>query len=58
MAIMAMYASIAKMKLFTTPPAITKSLFHAGLVRNSHSFGSDFSCSVSRDSSTIPAILQ
>ena len=52
------YINIASMKFIITPPAITRSLCHAGFVLNSHGCGSLFICSVSRDSSIMPAILQ
>ena len=49
---------IAKMKLKSTPPNITRSLCHAALLLNSHGCGSFFKCSVSMDSSIMPATLQ
>ena len=53
---MRQYIRMAKMKLFSTPPAMTKSRCQAGLVRNSQLCGSRLSCSRSIDSSGNLAI--
>ena len=45
------------MKLIVTPPNKIINRCHAGFDLNSHSFGSESVCSVSKLSSTIPEIL-
>ena len=49
---------MARRKLLSTPPLITRMRCHTFLLLNSQGWGSFPSCSVSRDSSIIPAILQ
>ena len=50
--------TIASRTFITTPAIITKKRCHAGLVRNSSGLGGCFICSLSIDSSIMPAILQ
>ena len=51
------YIMSATMKFTTTPATIIISLCHAGFARNSHGLTGAFICSVSMDSSIIPAIF-